>query len=118
MDELIHSYSRKQAIEDGVLIDISPIAQEVGFKVKTAITQGLYNTYMQTNIPSQDETGRLWDMLFLLALSAKNCSDSILFFDASFQITEERFETPRLKAMIGPDDNAEPVITIMLECED
>jgi hypothetical protein len=30
--EVIHSYSRTQALEDGVLVDISPLAKEAGFK--------------------------------------------------------------------------------------
>ena len=33
-DEVIHSYTRQQAIEDGVLVDVSstPEAKEAGFK--------------------------------------------------------------------------------------
>ncbi|GAB1458100.1 hypothetical protein MASR2M48_34080 [Spirochaetota bacterium] len=118
MDEFIFSYTRKQAIEDGVLIDITEIAREVGIKVPIAITSGLYHAYIKTNIPSQDETGRLWDIIFLFMISARYCSDSIMFFDVSFQITEDEYVTQRLKAVIGPGDTAEPVITIMLEHED
>ena len=28
----IHSYSQKQAIEDGVLVDVSDMARELGFR--------------------------------------------------------------------------------------
>ena len=30
---IIYSYSRKQAIEDGVLVDLSPWAKETGFSI-------------------------------------------------------------------------------------
>jgi hypothetical protein len=70
--ELIHSYTRAQAIADGVLVDVTEVATEAGFKVPVAITVGAWidlvkwdeadgrrkNTY-------QDERGRLWDVLFM-----------------------------------------------------
>ena len=31
--DLIHSYTRAQAIEDGVLVDVSDVAKEAGFKL-------------------------------------------------------------------------------------
>lgn len=36
---VIHSYTRSQAIDDGVLVDVTATAQEAGFKVPTALTQ-------------------------------------------------------------------------------
>jgi hypothetical protein len=36
--ELIHSYSRRQAIADGVLIDVTPTAREAGIKFPVALT--------------------------------------------------------------------------------
>ncbi|MCF5089180.1 hypothetical protein GIW57_03195 [Stenotrophomonas sp. PA-6-5C] len=35
--DLIHSYTRAQAIEDGVLVDVSDVAKEAGFKLPVAI---------------------------------------------------------------------------------
>ena len=118
MNNIIFSYSRKQAIADGVLIDITDLAREAGIKVPIAITSSLYNAYIKTTMPSQDETGRLWDIISIFVLSAVYYGDNILFFEVSFQMTETEYETPRLKAVIGPGDTAEPVITIMLEDED
>ncbi len=118
MGDLIFSYSRKQALADGVLIDVTELAKEVGIKVPVAITATLYNSFIRTEIPSQDTTGRLWDTLVLLVISAKNCNDSTIFFGVSFQLTETEYETPMLKAIIGQGDDGSPVITIMLEDED
>ena len=42
MFELIYSYSRKQAIEDGVLVDVSEMAKEAGFKFPVAMTNTVW----------------------------------------------------------------------------
>lgn len=36
--EIIASYTRAQAINDGALVDVSPISTEAGFKVPVALT--------------------------------------------------------------------------------
>jgi len=40
--EPIHAYSRAQALEDGVLVDVSAMAREAGFIRATALTQNLW----------------------------------------------------------------------------
>ena len=52
--EMISSYSRAQAIEDGVLVDITPLAREAGFKFPCVVTIRLYNFL-------NDTTGRPWE---------------------------------------------------------
>lgn len=42
--EYIHSYSRKQALEDGVLVDVTRYAREAGFKVPVAFTRTLFES--------------------------------------------------------------------------
>jgi hypothetical protein len=37
--DLIHSYSRAQAIADGVLIDVSATAREAGIRCPVALTR-------------------------------------------------------------------------------
>lgn len=43
----IFTYTREMAIADGVLIDISTIAKEAGFKVPVVITNTLYSTWIE-----------------------------------------------------------------------
>ena len=117
MDEIIFSYTRKQAIEDGILIDVSALAKEAGFKVPVALTVELYADYIKTELPGQDETGRLWDTLFMLALAAKNTADSILYYCVIYRMDDEKDENVTIKAVIGPGDQGEPVITVMLPHE-
>ena len=50
---LIHSYTRKQAIEDGVLVDVSAAAFGVGFKVHVAMTPPLMPRPMKQGWPTR-----------------------------------------------------------------
>ena len=69
--KVIYSYSRQQAIEDGVLVDISdqPETKEAGFRVPVCLTIGVF-TLVEVPlgpdgepISGQDFKGRLWDLL-------------------------------------------------------
>ncbi len=39
----ISAYSRAQAIEDGILVDVSDTAREAGFNIPVAITRTVWN---------------------------------------------------------------------------
>lgn len=120
---LIYSYSRKEALEDGVLIDVSEIAKEAGFIIPTAVTSNLYETYVKpsdaVNQCGQSIEGRLWDILHLLRLSIKDIEPdtSILFFHVNF-LMQNGIKRVQLKSVIAGGDNGEPVLTIMNENED
>ena len=60
-EEAIYSYTRQQAIEDGVLIDVSNLAKEAGFRFPVAFTRAVwsYNVEVPEGVTGQDETGRL-----------------------------------------------------------
>jgi hypothetical protein len=72
--EPISIYTRKQAIEDGVLIDVSEVAKEFGFRYPTAITQGVWAEWIvpPESAIGQDENGRLWDLLNVFRWKIKN----------------------------------------------
>ena len=46
MDGIIARYTRAQAIEDGVLIDVSKMAKEAGFVIPVAVTDAVWNEYI------------------------------------------------------------------------
>jgi len=127
--EVISTYTRAQAIEDGVLIDAGSMAEEVGFKYSVAITSAVWaDCVVWTEDDNQkqvyqDQSGRLWDVLYMAA-HAVRASTSI-----SNQILYQLYRVPRdgktvkanmvtLKLIIGPGDQGEPVNTIMLPDED
>src|SRR5690606_11899895 len=76
--DVIYSYSRAQAIADGVLIDITEIAREAGFKVPVAITRAAWadcvewsEATQQRKRTVQDESGRLWDVVYMANFEAR-----------------------------------------------
>jgi hypothetical protein len=119
--EVIYSYTRKQAIEDGVLHDLSELAWEAGFRVPVAATEAVWQRCIAVpaGVPWQDETGRAWDILMVMFVAAKVCLDARLLQFKVFVMNEPHHgEDVTLKAIIGPGDNLEPVITVMFPEED
>ena len=47
--DYVYRYTRKQALEDGVLIDISKYGKQIGFKYPMAITIRLYHEVFVKN---------------------------------------------------------------------
>jgi len=124
--DLIHSYTRAEALEDGFLIDVTETAKEAGIKFPVAVTTELYHRYIKPTKAErhhgQDPEGRLWDVLVMFTYNAWNADGPILSYKVSF-VKEQPDgsldnETQELKAVIGPGDTPEPVITIMLPWED
>ena len=116
---IIFSYTRKQAIEDGVLIDVTEQANQLGFKVNTCVTDHLYADYLVPPAGLEGEgqslEGRLTDLLFrtLIAAKASSTGDRVEF-DVLFLMSPGRWDTAHILAIMGPGDHGEPVLTIML----
>jgi hypothetical protein len=119
--EIIYSYTRQEAIADGVLIDVSGTAVEVGIKYPVSVTAALWDQYIKPDQSvksfGQSVEGRLWDVLWMFRVNAFICKDSVLCFDVYF-LMEEKLELVKLKAVCGPGDAMSPVVTIMLPDED
>ena len=64
---VIFAYTRKQAIADGVLVDVTETAKEAGFQVPVAVTHAVWAEYVAVpeGVEGQDEAGRLWDVLWM-----------------------------------------------------
>jgi len=119
---VIYSYTREQAIEDGVLVDVCYLSRQVGLKFHTAVTTAVWEKYVKvpTEVPWQDESGRLWDVLWMLRMAIqrqRKDADTILY-KLLVQNTEAPAEEITLKCVCGPGDKGEPVLTIMLPDED
>ena len=126
--EVIYAYTRAQAIEDGVLVDVSKVAREAGIGVPVAVTRELWTRYVE--VPKgceglQDESGRIWDVVYMLRhaiRTSRTATDSLLYKISCVTRVSQRgrmvHEDVTLKSVCGPGDNAEPVITIMLPEED
>ena len=65
---MIYQYTRAQAIEDGMLIDVTETAREAGITIPTALTAAVWERCVAVpeKATCQDEMGRLWDVLTVL----------------------------------------------------
>jgi hypothetical protein len=123
--EVISRYTRAEAIEDGVLVDISETARECGFKFPVAMTRDAFEdcvTWDEGNAGLQDESGRLWDVVWMGLNAIRRCAPGTdrLPFDLYRIPNTPRATTPRRTTLvlhIGPGDTPEPVMTIMLPGE-
>lgn len=119
--EIISVYTREQAIEDGVLVDVSETAREAGVTFPVALTAGVWAECVSwLGDGTQDETGRLWDVVWLLSCAARGqrqASDRV-DFSVSVRQRNGRQRIIDLYALCGPGDDMEPVITVMLPHED
>ena len=121
-DDLIYSYTRAQALADGVLVDVSQMASEAGFRYPTAITADLdarLTTNEREQSLGQSYDGRLWDVLFLASFAARKLgradrgSFEVSLFEADANPSHRTHRrTLSLWMVVGPGDQGEPVITI------
>ena len=122
--EVISVYTRAQALEDGVLVDVSATAKEAGIRFPVALTAAVYGQCVEVpeGITGQDEAGRLWDVLWMFRCAAAKFDGSTLLFKLYVRNhNRERLDSRdlvTLKAECGPGDDGEPVLTIMLPDED
>ena len=122
--EVIYAYTRAQALEDGVLVDVSEMAKDAGIKFPVALTSAVYGKYIEVpdGITGQDVGGRLWDILWMFRCAAGRCQGDTLHFQLYVRNHNrgrlDYQDLVTLKAVCGPGDQGEPVITVMPPDED
>lgn len=124
--EPIHTYTRTQAVEDGFLVDVTEAAREAGFTCPVAITSAAWSDCVEwTDKDSdrqtyQDESGRLWDVLWMARLAARRGGSQTRF--TLLRVPRGgRGIKPRMALLemhAGPGDHGELVITISMPGED
>jgi len=118
--EVLYAYSRAQAIEDGVLVDVSALLPDMvanaGIKFPVAMTNEVWTSYVEVpkEVQCQDLKGRLWDILYLFRIAARRFEGDTLLFQLHVRNDNRRPKLVTLKAVVGPGDQAEPVITISM----
>ncbi len=121
-DDLIFAYTRSQAIADGVLVDVTTTAREAGIKYPVAVTRAVWCQYVEVpdGAQGQDEAGRLWDVLWMLAFAIRSSREpgDTLHYQLYVKTGKGRPKLVTLKAVCGPDDDGSPCITVMTPEED
>jgi hypothetical protein len=116
---IVYSYTRAQALADSVLVDVTEMAKEAGFKLPVAITAALESRLTPTKADQglgQDYDARLWDLLWVAAFTirlADRGTDSVTF-TVVLQEVEAKSGQPqntdlRIRAVCAPGDEAEAV---------
>jgi hypothetical protein len=129
---VIFSYSRADAIADGVLVDVSAVAREHGFTIPVALTSGVWGSCVEWTERheeafkgyGQTEAARLCDVLsmaFVCALQNSRSGSDTCYFKVNRIDGRGTATAPtpvNLKLHIGPGDTVDPALTVMLPEED
>ncbi|MCE9564258.1 MAG: hypothetical protein K8U57_19620 [Planctomycetes bacterium] len=118
--EVIHSYTRANALADGVLIDVSETAREAGIRFPVALTQAVWEGFVRVpeGVEAQDERGRLWDVVWMLRNAIARTQGDTCNFTVYVRNDNRRPKPFQFKALCHGGDNAEPISTVMLPDED
>jgi len=120
----ISVYARADAISDGELVDVTETAKEAGFRYPVALTRAAWEDCVAWSEDDtkrkrrpQDESGRLWDVVWMAKLASKAARDGVSTIRYSiYRVPRDgRGHMPRrvtLTAHVGPGDTPAPVITI------
>jgi hypothetical protein len=104
--EVVFTYTRAQALADGVLVDVSAWARPLGFVVPVAFTAELWATL---HVPPEDRAlARACDVLWMASIAARRAGDAQ---QVPFEVTVERVRHSLL-SHVGPGDDPAPVVTI------
>ena len=123
-DDIISVYTRDDAINDGVLVDL--MQGELGnvcrqhYKYPIACTASVWSIISEAvSNPKfcNDCTGILHDMLHMSKVSYTPDGDDTRLFTVIITGVGRR-KYHRFKIVCGPGDSGEPVLTIMLPDED
>ena len=127
---VVYSYTRAQAVADGVQVEVTKTAQEAGIKFPMFLTRAVYDAYVTVpeGVTAQDEAGRLWDIVWmtrfgiLRARPGKEGGATCTRIPVALYVRNDnhRAKLVKLIAQCGPldiDDPA-PAITVMMPDED
>lgn len=126
---VIHSYTRAQAIEDGVLVNLGmfvsdegvPVLELVGIRFPVAMTGTAYGLVIGEYDGELLATAVVTKRVIYLLATLKRAimlHRGVDLTRIDFSCTSADLKPVQLKALCGPGDSAEPVITVMLPEED
>ena len=122
--EVIYSYTRKQALADGVQVDVTDTAKEAGIKFPVFITRAAFEKFVAVppGVEGQDEAGRLWDVVWMLRFAIQRAKPGVSRLPVAFYCRNDNRDAKlrKLIAECGPldIDAPQPSITLMMPDED
>ena len=122
--EVIYTYSRSQAVADGVQVDVTKTAQEAGIRFPMFLTRAVFDKYVAVppDVIGRDEAGRLWDVVWLSRFAILRARPGVDRLPVALYVRNDnhRAKLVKLIATCGPVDvdDPQPAITIHLPDED
>jgi len=122
---IIYSYTRSQAVADGVQVEVTKTANEAGIRFPVFITRGVFDSFVAVppGVTGQDEGGRLWDIVWMLRFAILRARSGVERIPVALYVRQSDTQRPQLIKLIatcGPldIDDPQPAITVMLPDED
>lgn len=122
--EIIYAYTRKQAVADGVQVDVSTTAKEAGIKFPVYLTRGVFESYVAVpeGVTGQDEAGRLWDIVWMLRFAIQRSHGHTDRLPVALYVRNDNRAAKLIKLVAVCSaldmDDPQPAITVMLPDED
>ena len=122
--EVIFSYTRSQAVADGVQVDVTKTAQEAGIKFPMFLTRAVFDNYVAVpeGVTGQDEAGRLWDVVWMTRFGILRARPGADRIPVAFYVRNDnhRAKLVKLIATCGSldMDDPQPAITVIMPDED
>jgi len=118
---VIHQYSRRQALEDGVLVDMNAVlpVDESPYIYPVACTQYVWGIIERASEYTEPKY-LVWDILMMSTRAVTEDRGNERIFDVMMHEPGLPLAAciHRLKIHLGPDDDGYPVLTVMREDED
>lgn len=121
---VIYSYSRSQAVADGVQVEVTKTAQEAGIRYSVFLTRAVYDQFVTVpeGVTAQDEAGRLWDVVWMTRFAIARARPGVQRIPVALYVRNDNHRAKLIKliAVCGPCDidDPQPAITVMLPDED
>ncbi len=121
---VVYSYTRAQAVADGVQVEVTKTAQEAGIKFPMFLTRAVYDAYVTVpeGVTAQDEAGRLWDIVWMTRFAIIRAKEGCDRLPVALYVRNDNRAARLVKliAQCGPldIDDPQPAITVMMPDED
>ena len=121
---VIYSYTRSQAVADGVQVEVTKTAKEAGISFPVFLTRTVFDAYVAVppDVQGQDEAGRLWDIVWMLRFAILRSRSHTDRVPVALYVRNDnqRAKLVKLIALCGPldMDDPQPAITVSMPDED
>jgi hypothetical protein len=121
---VVYSYTRAQAVADGVQVEVTKTAQEAGIKFPMFLTRAVFDAYVAVpeGVTGQDEAGRLWDVVWMTRFGILRARPGVGRIPVALYVRNDNRAAKLVKliATCGPldIDDPQPAITVMMPDED